>query len=177
MTCRKQSGATLVVSLIMLVVLTLLSVSAIRFGLVNLKIVGNTQTEAEASAAAQAGIEQVIDLIKSVENIDAIAAATPAISTGGTSYNVTLAKPTCQFSVAVLNSTLDPTNANDVACFEGQDPEKLLNADGTLTTTPSACNSQQWEIRADVADPGSGTTLSMVQGITVRVPAQVQCTN
>ena len=81
---HRQSGITLVVSLIMLVVLTLLVVSAIRFGNINLRIAGNAQTEAEASAATQVALEQMLQEINTTEKVDTIAAK-PAviISTGG----------------------------------------------------------------------------------------------
>ena len=52
MSARRQKGMTLVVALVMLVVLTLLVVSAIRFGNINLRIAGNAQSEAEATSAA-----------------------------------------------------------------------------------------------------------------------------
>lgn len=55
-----QRGATLLVSLIMLVVLTLFVISAINLTNVNLRIVGNMQIQKEIQAAAQQGIEKVI---------------------------------------------------------------------------------------------------------------------
>lgn len=55
-----QRGATLLVSLIMLVVLTLFVISAINLTNVNLRIVGNMQIQKEIEAAAQQAIEKVI---------------------------------------------------------------------------------------------------------------------
>ena len=49
---KRQSGMTLVIVLVMLVVVSLLVASAIRFSTINLKISGNVQSETEASAAA-----------------------------------------------------------------------------------------------------------------------------
>ncbi|RZL87885.1 MAG: pilus assembly protein, partial [Variovorax sp.] len=57
---RAQTGATLLVSMIFLVVLTLIVVSAIRVSNVNTKIVGNMQTQREADAAALHAIEATI---------------------------------------------------------------------------------------------------------------------
>lgn len=57
---NSQRGATLVTALIMLVVLTLLVVSGIRSSSSNLRIAGNMQMQAEARAAAQQAIEQII---------------------------------------------------------------------------------------------------------------------
>lgn len=56
----KQRGATLLVSLVMLVVLTLFVLSAINLTNVNLRIVGNMQIHKEIQAAAQMGIEKII---------------------------------------------------------------------------------------------------------------------
>lgn len=58
----KQQGATLVVGLIMLVMTTLLTVSAFTLSGNNLKAVGNMQYKNEAIAAANMAIEQTIGL-------------------------------------------------------------------------------------------------------------------
>ena len=41
---RSQFGVTLVIALVMLIILSLLVVSAIRFGNINLRITGNVQS-------------------------------------------------------------------------------------------------------------------------------------
>jgi Tfp pilus assembly protein PilX len=173
---QSQRGITLVVSLIMLIVLTLLVVSAIRFGNINLKISGNAQTDAEASAAAQVGVEQMVQAVVAADKIDSVP-ATPAlvVSTGGTQYTVNVSKPACILSKNVVTTDLDPTKATDVPCFEGSDTEKLVSATGSLTSSPTACKDQQWDIAATVADASSGASVNMLQGVALRVPAQVQC--
>ena len=57
---QRQCGVSLLLSLIMLVVLTLLVVSAVRMSNSNLKTVGNMQFKNEAVAAAQQAIEQQV---------------------------------------------------------------------------------------------------------------------
>lgn len=57
-----QRGATLLVSLIMLVVLTLFVISAINLTNVNLRIAGNMQIQGETQAAAQQAIDQLISI-------------------------------------------------------------------------------------------------------------------
>ena len=59
-TIKNQNGATLITSLIMLIVLTLLVVSGIRSSNTNLRIAGNMQMQEEAITAAQFAIERVI---------------------------------------------------------------------------------------------------------------------
>ncbi|MGZ5886988.1 MAG: PilX N-terminal domain-containing pilus assembly protein [Ramlibacter sp.] len=171
-----QSGLTLVIALVMLVVLTLLVVSAIRFGNINLKITGNVQSETEASAAAQVAVESTLKQMVASTNISAITAQ-PAlsVSTGGQTYTVAVLKPTCVFSKNVPTTDLDPSKAADQVCFEGSDSDKLITASGALSAAPSACKDQQWDVTASVADANSGASVTMLQGAAVRVDGKVQC--
>lgn len=170
-----QGGITLVVSLIMLVVLTLLVVSAIRFGNINLRIAGNVQSETEATAAAQVAIETMVNTINASPNISTIANQTMTMSTGGASYQVAVTKPGCLFNKNINNAQLDPTKDADLVCFETTDTEKLVTANNTLTTAPTACKDQQWDVTASVDDDKSGAKVSLLQGVAVRVGAEVQC--
>ena len=173
---HKQQGATLLVGMIMMVVLTLLVVFALRSGNTNLRIVGNVQTQAEATAATQQVIEQVIEQVKVAEDISLIAAQTLPVSVSNVTYTVAVsALNKCLVEVPVLNSALDSTKANDVACFESPDEDKALKADGSLTTKSSACKTQQRDIEASVTQGTSGTKVAHVQGISVRVSKVVDC--
>lgn len=175
---KEQKGATLLVGMIMLVVLTLLVVFAIRSGNTNLRIAGNIQAQTEVGAATQQAIEQVIEQIKlPATDISQIQAQTFTVPVGNASYsvNVKAMGNKCIIEVPVLNADLNPSNANDVPCFESPDEDKAIKADGTLTTKPSACKTQQWEIEAGVSDTTTGTKVTQVQGISIRVPATVTC--
>jgi hypothetical protein len=172
----RQSGITLVVSLIMLMVLTLLVVSAVRFGNINLKISGNAQTEAEATAATQVAIEQTLQQVLAADKIDSILAQPAlAVSTGGMSYNVNVAKPTCVLTKNIKNVELDPTKNDDRLCFGTSDPDSLVGSDGKLLAAPTSCKGQQWDIAATTGDPLTGAQVSMLQGVSLRVSAEVQC--
>ena len=57
---RNQNGATLVVALIILIMMTLFAVTSINLSTINLKIVSNMQATKVLDAEAQAAIEQVI---------------------------------------------------------------------------------------------------------------------
>lgn len=177
---QKQQGATLLVGMIMMVVLTLLVVFSLRSGNTNLRIAGNMQTQVEAGAATQQVIEQVIAQIKVTEDISLIAAQSIPVSMGNVTYTVAVAPMSkCLMDIPVLNSALDPSNANDVACFQNPDEDKLLMPDGAggfkLSTKPSACKTQQWDIEAGVIDGTSGAKVTQVQGISIRVPSIVNC--
>ena len=175
MSGRGQSGMTLVVALVMLVVLTLLVVSAIRFGNINLRIAGNAQSEAEATSAAQVAVETMVNKINAAANISSLTSQTMSVSTGGGTYTVSVTKPGCIFNKPINNSDLDPTKTSDQACFETTDTEKLVTSGNTLTTAPTACKDQQWDVQASVDDSKSGAKTSMLQGVSVRVGAEVQC--
>ncbi|HYF20458.1 MAG TPA: pilus assembly PilX N-terminal domain-containing protein [Ramlibacter sp.] len=172
----RQSGMTLIVALVMLIVLSLLVVSAIRFSNINLKIAGNVQSETEATAAAQLALETTVKEIIGSSNIATIAAQPEVtVSTGGTSYKVAVSAPSCIFTKNINNNELDPTKSADQVCFEGTDTERLVDASGNLTTTPTACRDQQWDVQAAVNDTSSGAKVTVLQGIAVRVGAQVSC--
>ena len=170
-----QSGITLVMSLIMLIVLTLLVVSAIRFGNINLKIAGNAQIEAEASAATQVAIEKIILEISTTANIDTIPARDVVVSTGGASYTVNVAKPTCNLSRNIMNDELVPENTNDQACYGEADRDGPWTAENKRPLAPTECKDQQWDVAASYTDTSSGAKVSMLQGLAVRVGAQVTC--
>jgi Tfp pilus assembly protein PilX len=56
-----QQGAALVIGLIMLVLITLMLLTALRLGTTNFRSVSNMQYRNEAIAAAERAIQQVID--------------------------------------------------------------------------------------------------------------------
>jgi hypothetical protein len=88
---RSQQGIVLILSLIMLMVLTLIAVSAIRLSTVNLRSVANAQSRTEAMSTAQ----RTVDLILSSNFTDNIAgtAQTLTVSEGGKNYSVVVARP------------------------------------------------------------------------------------
>lgn len=172
---RRQAGMTLVVALVMLVVLTLIVASAVRFGNINLKITGNVQSEAEAVSASQVALESMIKTIDASTDVSTIPSQTAPVSTGGTAYTVTVTKPACLFNKPINNADLDPTKSSDLGCFESPDTERLVTANNTLTTTPTACKNQQWDVTAAVDDSKSGAKVTLLQGVSVRVESKVQC--
>lgn len=176
---QRQRGATLVVSMIMLMVITVLVVYSIRSGNTNLRIAGNMQRQAEATMASQQAIERVVEQIKATDNIALIPAQSIAVTNAGASYTVATgslgAAGACIMEVPVPSADLSPSNPDDVPCFQSVDTDKAVTAGGTVTTTPSACKQQNWEIRASLSETSSGTQHTQVQGITMRVPATVAC--
>ncbi len=65
---RQQHGMVLVVSLLLLVVVTILAVSSVKMGMVNLRIVDNMQSKQAASDIAQAVNNEVMSDIDHFNN-------------------------------------------------------------------------------------------------------------
>ena len=100
-TVQRQHGSSLLLSLVMLVALTLLVVSAVRMSNSNLKTVGNMQFKNEAVAAAQQAIEQQV--LGDVRNF--YTPVDQAISING--YTGTISAPVCLKMVPVSGYSVD----------------------------------------------------------------------
>ena len=74
---RGQRGISLVVGLIMLLLMTLLAISAFQASNVNLRIAGNMQVRQETLAAAQTATEQVLSSPAFIDPATPPAAARP----------------------------------------------------------------------------------------------------
>src|SRR6266550_9612093 len=86
---RKQRGTSLFVGLIMLILLTLLGISAFQSSNTNLKIVGNMQVRQETLAAAQTATEQVLSDKAFINPATPPAAATVALNNASYTVNFT----------------------------------------------------------------------------------------
>lgn len=168
---KTQSGATLIVSMIMLIILTLLVVSAIRSSTTNLRIAGNMQVQGEISAAAQQAVEQVID----GDFTSVTAAQDITVTMGNVDYTVNVTKPTCSNTEPVALDELKQTDAADQLCFNSNSPLPVIGSDGKQISPPSACNKQVWEVQANVTDPNTGAKTSVVQGVAKRTYLPTDC--
>lgn len=177
-TANKQGGETLIVTLVMLVVLTLLVVSAIRAGNVNLRIVGNMQLGEEVSTAAQQATEQVMSSNFTVNPVSQVLAVD--INQDGTPDYTANVYPTCTGSIAITNADLNSALAADAPCISSgaaQNTGLMVSAvPATATLTgQSWCYLQQWELEAAVTDSNTGATATTVQGVAIRVPVGTGC--
>lgn len=181
---RRQKGATLLVGMIMLVVLTLLVVFAIRSSNTGLQVAGNMQAKVEADGAVSRAIETTIELFMSTDDL-ALINANPAmqVKVGDKVFAVAVAKPLCEMEHPILEKDLNAAeNPNDVPCVEGSsgfNPVFVEDAASAavvgLSSRPSACKQQRWKLEATLSDPSTGATVTHVQGIGVRVAADVEC--
>ncbi len=172
----KQVGQTLIVALVMLVVLTLLVVSAIRAGNTNLRIVGNMQLQEEVAAAARQATEQVMGS-NFTANPAAQAIDVDINQDGSTDYTASV-NPICTGSIAITNADLDPSLEADIPCVSsGAAQQTGLMVSGVAATPggQSWCYLQQWELQTAVNDSNTGATATTVQGAALRVPAGTNC--
>lgn len=148
---RRQRGATLIVGLIMLVLITLMMVTAFMQSSGNLKSVGNMQYRDEATAAANAAIEEVISTAANF-----VTPAANTITVGD--YSVSVAVPQCLYQIPiVVNSSGD------------QNPGIYI--EGVVASGASGFLETYWDIAATVTDTMSGTSVETHQGIKIVLPA------
>lgn len=152
---RTQRGIVLILSLIMLMVLTLIAVSAIRLSTVNLRSVANAQSRTEAMSTAQ----RTIDLVLSSNFTDNIGgtATTVTVSEGGKNYSVVIARPCLVRTVPVQNTALDISKTDDKKCLD------------TLSNPYSACADTIWQIQATASSGWFGANVSITQGTGIRM--------
>lgn len=146
---QTQRGATLVVGLIMLVLLTLVVTTAFVLSSGSLKAVGNMQFREEAIAAANKAIEQIISTnftelpIGSIVPVD--------IDQDGTDdYQVALQAPVCVQAVPI---------AGDVGTLSG-----------VSSGVPSTSDyNTVWDIEARVDSARTGARVTIWQGVRKRL--------
>lgn len=175
---RCQRGATLLIALIMLVLLTLFAVSALNTGTTNLKVVGNMQARSEAFNVAQQAIETVISSPLFISNpSNAVVNPCGAANTlctdingdGTTDYTTRLTpQPACVTVKPIKNAELVLTNTEDLGCAAGQ--QQQFGVAGAVTGD-SLCSTTVWEITAQTGGAGSGATVTVTQGVGVRISA------
>ena len=96
---RRQHGATLFISLIMLIVLTLFAVGGFNLSSVNLKIAGNYQEQKAMENAVQEAIERVI----STPAPFSLTPTAQVIAISG--HNVNISAPKCNYAVTAKGYT------------------------------------------------------------------------
>lgn len=173
---RRQTGSTLVVALILLVVLTLFATSSFNTAKTNLMVVGNMQSSAEAVNVAQQTIETTLSTTQFVTSPDN-AIANPCggnpntfcVDVNGdsiTDYTSVLTPiPTCMYVKPIKNSELVLTNSEDLGCSAGQ--QQTLGVAGA-SSGDSLCSNTVWEITSKTTAT-TGASATVIQGVGIRV--------
>ena len=144
---NSQRGSTLLVALIMLVLMTLIAISALNETTAGIQVVGNAQFHEEANSAGQQAIENVI----SSSAFKTVAPAAQNIDINGdgvADYNVA-------FTPAPACVSYTPTSPSDTTV-----PKECFGSTGSL------CYWTVWDVTAVVTDAhGSGAATTIHQGV------------
>jgi Tfp pilus assembly protein PilX len=160
----RQRGMAMVIGMIMLVLLTLLVVSAINSSSVNLRITGNMQAQDEARAMAQQAIERVLGVKANFYPTPTAQAATNYYadnnSSGNAVYSVSVAAPVCKGAAKQ---------------FPGRTADCINGARAGLF-----CWDTLWEVVATATDAKTGVRQVITQGVAIPFepgfnPATVSC--
>ena len=146
-----QRGATLVVGLIMLVLITVMVASAFTLSSTNMKSVGNMQFRDEAIAAANKAIEQVLSSPFTSSpagqsiNVD-------INGDGKTDYEVVFDVPTCISDSEMVISGAAPSS---------------VSLGSTFAVAGSTFYQTIWDLSAHVTDGVSGASVHVREGVRV----------
>jgi len=146
----RQRGATLLVTLIMLVVLTLFAVTGFNLSSINLKIIGNFQQQKLTEATVQMAIEQMLSSVSYFSPAAAICLPSGSAPSGtplacAAATDVLIERPRCNYASSAKGYT-----------------KKI----GEL-----APEDTHWEVRASFLDTATRASAAVVQGVSVRMLA------
>ncbi len=177
----RQKGATLVVGMIMLILISLLAVASFRLGKTDLQIVGNMQQRKQALSAAQQTIEQVISTIQftttptnalpSPCNNVVNTACVDINGDGVTDVNVTILV-LCNAIEPILNSALNLAITADQHCSNQANQQTGLVG---VASNNSACSNSVWDTQATAIDAVTNAQYVIDQGVAVRVSSSTVC--
>lgn len=168
-TPRRQKGATLLVGLIMLVLLTLMAVTSFRLGKSNLLIVGNMQFRNETVRAAEEAIEVAIS---SPTSVTGPSSGSVDINADGVPDVTTTVTPTLMQAFVRTNNQLNLANPNDLGCALGQ--AQAFGVVGAATGN-SLCAATLYDLKVEAAQATTNTRVELHQGVAIQVPADSVC--
>jgi len=177
-TIHSQRGATLIVALILLVLVTMFALSSLNSASSSLKVTGNMQAKTEALNAAQEAIESVISTPQFISD-PANAVINPCGSANTVCADVTgdgvpeyttsmMPNPNCVSVKPIKNEALNVGDPEDLGCSTGQ--QQQFGIAGAATGN-SLCASSIWEVTAQTASTTTGATVTVRQGVGVRISA------
>jgi Tfp pilus assembly protein PilX len=183
---RRQQGLTLVVGLIMLIMISLAAVVSYNVARTSLDLVGNMQFENEGVVSADSALQEAISTVRFFQTPNAIFLNPCRNVTnlrcydlngdGSSDIDVQLRQPVCMRARPLRNAELDLTTIlpgetlpRDGACASGTGQQfGIIGAPTGL----SQCADSTWELIADATDTVSNATVTVAQGVAVRVSTE-----
>jgi hypothetical protein len=173
----------MVVALIMLLMLTLVAVTALNMSKSSLQIVGNLQGRSQDLVTANAVSEQVISSTQFFNNPSATlnvngtwtnSTTIDVYGDGKTMLPVTVTPPRCIAAQPIPVTALVLTNPDDLGCSRGV--TQNFGVAGA-SAAASLCASSTWDISAQAKDNVTNGSATVVQGAAVRIPIDDQATS
>lgn len=185
----KQRGAVLFVGLIMLILITLLAVSAIRLAKTNMLIAGNEQFQMEVENAAEYHLDLALNdddfTSRNVNRSVSLPAFSGATASEATSYAVTIPPATCKRyrylkkGELVIETTTTDASGNvqieivappeNLACFGSSTSTEITQVTTIATGENSLCATSLWEMNATASMPTTGAAATVTQGVEMRI--------
>lgn len=177
-TLKRQSGTTLLVAMIMLVLITLLVINTVNLGSGSVQTVTNMQAKNQATAAAEETLQEVISTKRFFETPSTVFSEPCAGSYNKKCINldgdstpdivVSLVRdPTCVKATVMSTQRLDMTNPEDANCATQED-QRLFGQGGSPGN--SSCAESVWDVQAQAIDMVTQARSTAIQGISVIVP-------
>jgi len=173
----RERGATLIVRLIMLLLLSLLAANSFTLAKGNLQIAGNLQQREQDLAAAQQAIELVVSSAQFTQtpgnallNPCGGIANTVCVDVNGdgvADVNVTVI-PTCLEHYVIPDVQLDFSSPDDKGCIMGVN--QTFGVAGASNAN-SACANTVWDTQATATDTVSNARYVVDEGSAVRAAA------
>lgn len=189
---RAQSGAVLMIGMVMLLMISLVAVSVIRLSTRHTQIVSNEQVRTEAVAAANYALDTVLNQPYTTWDPYKAAGTTTTVNLGtskaddttadstAASTKVTIKNLECKRARVIKNSELLQKNsagiyyvtATDTSCFGGPPSTGLTIVDPSKVGSPSddsLCATVLYDMQAQANDPKLLNAAPVVQqGVEVR---------
>ncbi len=174
---QRQEGAALFAVLVLLFVMGWFALSAFRISTQQLQIVGNGQAEQQATAAAQRAIDLTISsnaFSKDPAGVAQIPVSTDIDGDGHDDFTAKLEpKPKCIRVRPIKTMELDIAKAADRVCLQssGASGSVIVRPGAVVAAGDSLCANSEWNVVAAVSDPTTNTSVTVQQGVAVRVVA------
>jgi len=176
----RERGATLVIALILLIVLTLFSLSSYHSAVTDLKTVGNSQARTEALNAAQEALETALSTPQFTSTpTNALAQPCGAANTYCTDYDgngtpeyitrLTPA-PACMSMKLIKVVDLNLADSEDLSCAVSQSQQFGIAGLDT-SASDSVCANTTWQLTAETTSPVNAAKVTVTQGVGIRVGA------
>ncbi len=167
---KSQKGATLIIGLIMLILLTLMAVTSFNLGKSNMQVVGNMQFRNETVRAAETRIEAAVS-----SPLGTTVASTATVDVNGDGkalVNVTVT-PTIVQAYIKKNGAINIYDPGQSGCGVGTNQGGFA-IEGTSSNN-SLCASALYDLKVVATEATTSTSVELHQGVAIQVPTDNVC--